>query len=287
MTDAIPCPEPGVYENVPFMEYTRWRAMSASVMKQGRKSRNHISMRAIRRAYEGAHDDDSRSKALGRAVHTAVLEPYQFPIKFVVYDGRRQGKKWEAFEKANRDKDILTVGEYDQAYGMLESVKQHELAQKHLTGGKAEVSVVWDDHGVRCKARLDYLRSGDWCDLKSTCNIAPPKFGYDTANLNYDLQFGLYRRAVRSATGKNLPMYVVAVENKPWHDTAVYPIADDLLDEWEKDAVSILQQWRHCTETGHWPGMADDYAELILPAWAQPQSEPLALTFGGKPMELN
>ena len=43
---------------------------------------------------------DSPAMRLGRAIHTAVLEPDLFPVHWTLYDGRRAGNAWTEFSAA-------------------------------------------------------------------------------------------------------------------------------------------------------------------------------------------
>ena len=58
--------------------------------------------------------DATGAMNVGTAEHCMVLEPDQFPPRYVVWTGgRRAGKEWDNFEAANLDKTIIKADEYD------------------------------------------------------------------------------------------------------------------------------------------------------------------------------
>jgi hypothetical protein len=72
------------------------------------------------------------------------------------------------------------------------------IREDTLTGGHAEVSVIWTDEatGIRCKARFDYLRLGAIIDLKTySCPADLPPVSFflgQVARYGYDFQRSCY-----------------------------------------------------------------------------------------------
>ena len=76
--------------------------------------------------------------------HTAILEPDRFLRDYVLWESRRQGKKWEAFAEVNGSKTILTDNQYTQAIAMRDAVAEHpEAGPLMKKRGDSEVTVIW------------------------------------------------------------------------------------------------------------------------------------------------
>ena len=86
------------------MDYEKIKAINWSALK-------HLA--ASPKMYRYRLDNPEPPKVaytLGSAVHTLVLEAEKFVSRFAVYDGRRAGKEWEAWQAANPRVESLNVG---------------------------------------------------------------------------------------------------------------------------------------------------------------------------------
>lgn len=248
-----------------YAEYAKINAINWSTLREMRRSPLHY-----RYALEHPREDTT-TLALGRAVHTAVLEPDRFPLDYVVFEGkRRQGKAWDAFEEANWTRTIVKATEYANLLEMRDAVMRHPIARSYLTGGVAEQTVTWVEtiNGVElpCKARPDYIADAI-ADLKSTRDAGSGAFGRTSARFGYHCQLSWYRRGVRAATGVAKPMVLVAVETDAPHDVAVYRVGDDELYAADEEINALLAQVASCRAADRWPGANEGITDLQLPAW--------------------
>jgi hypothetical protein len=209
---------------------------------------------------------------LGRAIHTAVLEPDLFPVHWTLYDGRRAGNAWAEFAEVNSGKGILTVDEYETVLNIRDAVHRHKVARRLLRYGKSEVTLRWVDPvtRIRCKARLDHLRGDALTDLKSTKDIDNRTFGRLAANMGYAGQFGFYRLGLL-ATGHDIaPVRTIAVESAAPHDVAVFTVDEDVLEVGVMEVRRLLHMVKECRRRRRWPGRYPDEESLEYPEWALP-----------------
>src|SRR4051812_24246093 len=79
-----------------FADYIKIDAVNWSTLKHMRTSPLHY-----RHAVDSPDEDTARF-GIGRAIHTAILEPHKLATDYAVFDGkRRAGKKWKTFEAEN------------------------------------------------------------------------------------------------------------------------------------------------------------------------------------------
>lgn len=216
--------------------------------------------------------EDTDTLRVGRAVHTATLEPMQFLREYVLWEGgRRAGKDWEKFETEHAGKTILKPELYDPAVAMAEAIRNHPVAGPLFAGpGRNELTVQWrHETGALCKARVDRLTGKDLIDIKTASDITPHGFSSAAQRYGYFCQMAFYHDAVKAA-GFALPrVKIVAVQKKPPHDVVTYEIGDDELacgrTQYER-ALALIDE---CTKIGVWPGLAaTEPVALKLPAWA-------------------
>lgn len=121
---------------------------------------------------------------------------------------------WSAIESAygkqHAGKSFLKAEVMSKIERTSQLVSAHPDASKALTGGYPEVSIFWEDPetGVRCKARLDRLKSAAAIDLKSFSNkggtsidraIASSiqRYGYLTQAVHYSEGLEMVKQMIR------------------------------------------------------------------------------------------
>lgn len=143
-----------------------------------------------------------------------------------------------------------------------------------FTDGQSEVTVVWDEGDVACRARLDWLRD-DKCaidDLKTTTRSASPEsFSRTLYTMGYHVQARFYQRAIAAITGKMPDFRFVVVETAAPFAVTVFslaPAGEALADtqiEW------ALATWKRCVDTGRWPSYPNRICYAEPPGWAEAQ----------------
>ena len=264
-------PEPGIHKDVPFADYCQWDAVNASRLKLAKKSMFHF------HKYESR---DATHLKIGRADHTATLEPDKFMLEFTVWTGgRRAGKTWDAYQEANCGKSILTVSEYDDIIAMRNAVLTDRVAKCIFRKGTPELSMVWVDPETQltCKGRVDWLRAGRktgrMYDLKTARDIGDD-FNAAAIRYGYFLSAAFYMDGYVLARGKGsakvTEFELVAVENVPPWDVAVRPISSEDLQRGRDEYRELLTKIANCKRAKTWPGIAGGHRlPMVYPEWAK------------------
>jgi hypothetical protein len=249
------------------MDYAEYEAVQAvrwSVLKEMRRSPKHYQYRLTHPR------EDTPFFRLGRAVHTAVLEPDLFPATVAVFGGKvRRGKEWDAFETENEGRTILKRDEMAMCLGIRDSVRAHPVARHLLEYGEAEKTIVWKDPrtGLTCKGRIDWLNSM-LCDLKTDGQLDPRRFANSVVRYGYHCQLASYREGLR-ANGIDAPVKFMVVESDPPYDVGVFSLDEDALYAGEEELHRLMDRVVECAASGKWPGMfGEGECPLVLPPWA-------------------
>lgn len=237
-------------------------------------------------AWDKEHERPDRDELrVGRAGHTAILEPHLFEKTYAVWPptarttatGRtppRSGREWDAFrfEHEAQGKTILTRDQHETAIEIAKAARQHKRAGALLAEpGRAELSITWQHErtGISLKARIDWLCSA-LVDVKTARDIEPRLFSGASARYGYNVQSALYAAALASV-GIVAPAKLIVIQNAPPFDVAVYAVSDQALLVGEQAYENALDRLKVCRATGEWPGIApDEELTLNLPAWANP-----------------
>lgn len=266
--------KPQIIEDLTHEEYARIDAEHSGVLQKALIS--PLAYRVAKEREAAGVDEDRDCLRLGRAIHTACLEPSRFPQQYVCWSGgRRAGKAWDEYEAAAKaaGSTILKEDQIDQAVAMSKAVRSHAVAGPLVSSnGVSELTIVWThprtDMCIKC--RLDRLADdGFLIDLKSTRDPRPARFCTQAAGMGYHIQMALYADAVAAAGLGAVAVKIVAVQSSPPHDVVVYSLDENVLATGRLEYERALDLIVACRSAGKWPGQAPtEEVPLNLPMWA-------------------
>ena len=265
------CPEPGIYPGVPFDEYFAWESVNNSIL-------SIIDNQSPMHAKEYAENPPPKTAAFifGGALHTRVLEPDKFPLRYVVApkcDRRtKSGKEqWAAFETTAGDREIITLEDYEVIQAIASAIQQH-VAHKYIQNGEAEVCIVWDDPatGLRCKARLDYVHRSYavLIDLKTTKDASAKAFAKSLWYYHYYQQCAWYCDGWKALTQDTPSFVLLAAEKGRPYAVAAYEMDDAVIRAGRNAYKKALEKYAECAKSGEWPGYENTVEMMTLPQWA-------------------
>lgn len=273
----------GIRSRVPYADYAAVQAHSISALKALGISPKHY-------LHAKAHPRVTPALTLGTAAHTAVLEPERFERDFAIWTrrtkggriGPRRGKLWDKFlaEAKEENKSILTVDEETEARAIQAAVRGNPDVMRYLESGDPEISMAWQTSVIRavgspevfnCKGRADWYThvDGKPClvGLKTARDHRHFLFGSAAARLGYHLQWGWYFDGYKTITDDEPRMVEIVVESSGPHDSVVYTIPDEIIQQGREEYQNLLRLYAQCNESGEWPGVYQGEQILTLPSW--------------------
>jgi hypothetical protein len=181
-------------------------------------------------------DEDKPHYRIGRALHSFVLEG----VVPTINPDLLRTRKGKTFQKENPD------AVSPETVVLLRAMA--ERARPFFTSGQAEVSFFWEQDGIMCKCRPDWLTSDTVYDFKTT-RQSLEDFHWDVRKFCYDVQALWYFKGVE----KHLPISnfrFVVIEKIPPHRVRIFELEDlsqaqDMIDR----GFSIYSE---CMLTGEW-----------------------------------
>jgi len=272
---------PGIHDAIPSEHYhnggTTTPSLSASIAnllitKSAAHARaNHPTLNPNHKRKESDRFD------IGTAAHALLLQGDNI---IAIWDGDDWRKKdAQAFRDAARSQGRipLLADQADDVRAIVSAARQqvsYHTAQPALfTDGKPEQTLVWeDDHGVLCRARLDWLRDDYQAidDYKTTSASADPdRWTRTMYGIGADVQVAFYERGVERLTGIR-PVFRYAVqETYPPYALSVVDLAPSAL-ELARDKVSMaIVRWARCLEEDAWPAYDQRVASIEAPTWEE------------------
>lgn len=213
---------------------------------------------------------------LGTAVHSLLLEG-ESSVEVFDYPNWKTKESQEARDLARAHGRIPMLGpQWDDCQAMVAAVQarlpQLEVDPPPLTNGKPEQTIVWEDQGVLCRARLDWLHDDMSAidDVKSTGRSASPHaFSKALYGMGYHVQARFYQRGIMAITGREPEFrFLVAETSAPFalSVTSLSPAGVALADQ-QIDAV--LETWKRCLDTDEWPSYPTRVCYAEPPGWIE------------------
>jgi len=291
-------PEPGIYERISFNEYLAWNAVSNSRLNLLQKSPRHFQ--------KGFSKEPTPAMQLGQLYHCGVLEPLAFANRYAILpdfhkyaenctaDGTQSSSTQTKFVKERtreftammEGREVVSREWYEQTMALVVELNANEEARRLLNDqGDSELSIIWEENGIVCKARIDKVAvtHGAIVDLKSTAAI--DKFAKSIASYGYHRQMAHYQRGWKELTGDTLTPWLVAVESSEPFAVQAAPVSEEALEVGHGERRRLLEQLKQCRAENVWPPMPNP-PQWNLPAWYGDGDEAIELTINGKAMEV-
>ncbi|WP_372393760.1 PD-(D/E)XK nuclease-like domain-containing protein (plasmid) [Azospirillum sp. HJ39] len=266
----VPVPKPGLYDRIPEDQYHASPGVSVSRLK--------IFAKAPAKARYG-QNKETDSLRFGSLIHTAVLEPAELDLRYMVTDlerfDPRTGDFKEEILKA-KGRELVKRAEYEEALRIQDAVHAHPSAGALLRGDlRVEQSFYWIDPetGLLCRGRADSLRMELHAivDLKSAADASPDPRGFakSCGEYKYHWQDAYYREGIEAVTGWQPEAFVfIAVEKERPYLVATYELEPAAIERGREDVHEQLRLYAKCLKDDYWPGYSGEIEPLAMPSWA-------------------
>lgn len=240
------------------------------------KSPAHAYVQHPRLNPDFAQPEAKKAWDLGTVAHSLLLEGYaNVHVVEGVTDWRTKDAQAERDQARTDGKVPMLRHEFEEVSAMVDMARE-ELAAwtvdpPLLTDGKPEQTVTWDEDGVLCRCRPDWLRD-DYTvveDVKTTARGADPSFfsRKTVYEHGYDVKAAMYLRGVRAVTGVDAKWRWIVVETKPPFVVTVVEPSELMLAVGNAKLDRALEMWRDCLASGLWPAYGRDVHVAEPPAW--------------------
>jgi hypothetical protein len=257
--------EQGIYLGMPEDVYFGTHAISNSGLK---------TFAEAPAKYRFGEHKRTRSLALGKLWHTALLEPHELENRYCVTELKRFDERMKAYqEEVQRaeGRELIKTDEWEEMLQMCASIAGQGgslpavLLHPQL---HTELSFFWWDHpaGVFCRARADIaiLEHALVGDTKS-CQDASDDFNYAVRDWKYHYQNAFYKRGLRKLGYPIDDFVFFAIEKKKPFLYRPWVIPRDATEDAERKILILLDRYRECLDTGIWPGYPEEIGTIEYP----------------------
>ena len=220
---------------------------------------------------------ETKSMALGTAIHTAILEPHELLNRYLLQNldwgpkNKLPGSRlWRELKETavemNRIplpyEDVLIISRIKQA------ALKHKALQEILAGGVAELTGFAKGY----KARTDWITSDDFIwDLKTTSKpVDDASLEKTIFNYGYHFQAAHHSWVMREA-GIDVKGFgwIFVSTGTPYPHIRLKRATPELLEAGMIDHKYAMELYERSKEINEWPGYPDEIEEINLPHYAE------------------
>ena len=222
------------------------------------------------------HPDDDEKFDLGTAAHAYLLEGVTGVKIIQAQDYRKAGARLVRDQAIRSGKLPILAHKWDAVQAMaVEATKQCAVqeAPHPFTLGKPEQTLIWEEDGLWCRARCDWLHDSLEVidDYKTTSATAEPNAWTrgPLFSMGYDVQAAWYLRGLKWLTGVDATFRFIVQESYPPYALSVIALGPDVLAFAQQKVGRALDLWRECLATGTWPAYPTRTCWAQLPPWEE------------------
>jgi PDDEXK-like domain of unknown function (DUF3799) len=270
---------PGIY-TIPHAEYHAdccpTPSLSSSVAKVLlRQSPAHAAMMHPKLNPSYVNSESSRFD-LGTICHALLLEDDSSRLVTIEADDWRTKAAKEARDAARAEGRIPIL--VKQAAHLLKMVgtardflRNSELGDFRF---QAERTIAWQDNGIWCRARPDWLSDGRdlILDYKTCDDASPDSFIRQIGRMSYDLQAAFYLRGLQ-AVGSSATFVFLAQEIEIPYACSLVALSNSYLELAAAKAERAVRTWSYCLKSGDWHGYTNKILYADPPSWAMAEHE--------------
>lgn len=221
-------------------------------------------------------DDDPKFE-LGNVCHSLLLQGIEI-AQVLGYDNWRTAAAKEDRELARQHGLIpMLAHQWGDVEAMVNAthawIAGLDVNPLPFTDGQPEKTLIWEEAGVTCRARLDWLRDDLTVidDYKTTSANANPKPWSDRTmyGIGGDVQAAFYLRGLRAVTGADARFRFVVQETYAPFALTVIDIGSDVLTLADAKIDKALAIWKDCLATDVWPSYPQTAYRAELPPWEE------------------
>lgn len=218
---------------------------------------------------------------MGTAAHAAILEGADAFRVVLADDWRTKAAQEQRAAIRAEGKTPLLAAQAERLLAMKSAAKRQLEAHeppRPFSDGTAEETLIWQEHGIWCRARLDWLHADGRTvdDLKTVGGSANPDAWSRTLfNFGYDIQAAFYLRGVRAVLGTDATFRFVLLETHPPYALSVVSLTPAALEVADRKVRLALNLWADCLEQNRWPGYPQSTCYIDAPPWELAKAEAL------------
>jgi hypothetical protein len=224
--------------------------------------------------------DASEASDAGTILHKILLGRGVDIVPIDAPDFRTKAAK-EARDAARADGGVPILAHklntlHAAAVGARLQIDVHPEGRMLFEPGEPEVTLIWQEGDVWCRARPDFLLDDPRMpilDLKTTGMSAAPADWQRRLVSEYAIQCAFYRRGIAKLRGRTPPMRFIVIEQDPPFGVSVMCAAPALAAYADAEVKRAIRMWRECMQTQQWPGYPAFTAHVDAPQWLLNQQD--------------
>lgn len=231
--------------------------------------------------------EPSKSQKLGIDAHSYLLTRSKFEAEYGIYSEGYNGTKKEGkAEKALlletfKEENLIKYEDFQKLKAWEKTILADPFTKALYENiFETELTLVWDEDGIQCKARIDALSKVQGqiipIDFKTAVSASEEEFCRSLVKWQYPIQAahyleGLKRTGIIDKNNNNFT-HIVLEKSAPYL-VAPYIVDDGSLDIAQIRRHHAMRKYQLAMQTGEWPGYPSGIVTVAYPNWFIQQQE--------------
>ncbi|MCR4341997.1 MAG: PD-(D/E)XK nuclease-like domain-containing protein [Gemmatimonadaceae bacterium] len=216
----------------------------------------------------------------GTVAHALLLQGEDVAVIVDAPDWRTNAAKEERDAARAAGQIPLLAKHWDAVRAMVAATREQldkiEVSPALFTDGKPEQTLIWEDDGVMCRARIDWLHDDlsaidDYKTSKASAN--PESWSRTLFGIGADMQVAFYLRGLAAVAGAAVAGMAdwrfVVQETYPPYALSVVSLSPDVLALADAKVEWAIQLWKQSLASGEWPAYPTRVCWAELPPWEE------------------
>jgi CRISPR/Cas system-associated exonuclease Cas4 (RecB family) len=232
--------------------------------------------------FKAAPKPSTNPMEFGECLHSLLLDKEEkFHIQPDTYDSPDGNKKWNnnanlcrQWNHDHSDRPILTKEGAGMVRTMSSKIMSHPWCSRAMDGAVTEQAMFVMDPptGLMLKCKADLVPAKGRCkeinpivDVKTCVSAEKFQFRKVIQKRGYHRQAALYLYIARLLKLDVNAFVFIAIEKSDPYEVAVYDLDPESVEQGLKEIRRRLNIYKHCLDTGEWPGYNTEPELITLP----------------------
>lgn len=221
----------------------------------------------------------SEAMDFGSVIHAMILGKGEQIVPIDALDFKSSRARKEKEEALANGQIPILVHKLEKLYllsqNFLDQMKENPLCEDFFKEGHSEVSLLWEEKGINCRARIDRLpkdKNSPIYDIKTT-SLKDESWAYQLQNKNRT-QSEFYKKGISKILKETRPSmrFIICHLDFPFR-ISIFELSEDLILLAKAECKKAIEIWGDCIKNNKWDDFSNEIKTIRSTPWIEAKYE--------------